>query len=89
MNNIQCGAPKLAFSWFITTISLGFMVVITIVRWGYKPTNITFGGPTLFFIEFSKGYTNPISLIFRNRAQQGAAWLRLLLSVDLLRLVLV
>ena len=22
-----------------------FMVVITIVRWGYKPTNITFGGP--------------------------------------------
>ena len=25
------------------------MVVITIVRWGCKPTNITFGGPTLYF----------------------------------------
>ena len=28
-------------SWFITTISLGFMVLTTIVRWGYEPTNIT------------------------------------------------
>ena len=26
----QCRAPKIAFSWFITTISLWFMVVITI-----------------------------------------------------------
>ena len=24
------------------------MVLISIVRWGYKPTNITFGGPTLY-----------------------------------------
>ena len=31
----------------ITTISLGFTVAITIGRWGWKPTSITFGGPTL------------------------------------------
>jgi len=29
----------------ITTISLGFIVVITIVRWGYKPTYNVLGAP--------------------------------------------
>ena len=31
----------------ITTITRVYGRQITIVRWGYKPTNITFGGPTL------------------------------------------
>ena len=35
----------------ITTISLGFMVVITIVRWGVINQLITFGGLTLYQIE--------------------------------------
>ena len=37
---VHCGAPKIGFTWFKTTISLGFIVVITIVRWGYKPTDV-------------------------------------------------
>ena len=39
-------APKIAFSWFITPISLGFMVITyNYSYWGEsKPTNIT-GGP--------------------------------------------
>ena len=31
---IQCEAPKKAFSWFITTISLLFMLVVTILKDG-------------------------------------------------------
>ena len=34
------GPPKIAFTWFKTTISLRFIVVRTIVRWGYKPTDV-------------------------------------------------
>ena len=41
----------MAFSWFTNAISLWFMVVVIIVRWGYKPTYITFGGPTLWIYQ--------------------------------------
>jgi hypothetical protein len=41
--DLQCEAPKIAFSWFITPISLWFIgdisiVDISIVKGGYKPT---------------------------------------------------
>jgi len=34
----------------ITAITGWFMVLMTISTWGYKPTNITFGGPTLYIL---------------------------------------
>ena len=36
--------PKIAFSWFISTITFGVMEVISILTRVYKPTNITGGG---------------------------------------------
>ena len=33
---VQCEAPKIAFSWFITPISLWFMVFITIDPYNYR-----------------------------------------------------
>ena len=41
--------PQIAKLVNITTISLGFMVVITIVRWGYKPTYNVWG-PHIVYI---------------------------------------
>ena len=47
---VQCGAPhKIAKLVQITAISLGFMVVITIFRWGYKPTDITRGPHIIYY----------------------------------------
>jgi hypothetical protein len=46
--DIQCGAPKIAFSWFITPITMVYGTQITIVMGVYKPTNIT-GGPHIVF----------------------------------------
>ena len=40
----------------ITSIKLGFMVVITIFRWGYKPTNITGGAPPCMYGIFTYKY---------------------------------
>ena len=34
------------------------MLVTTIVRWGYKPTNVTFGGPTLYADDTGPAYAN-------------------------------
>ena len=31
---IQCGAPKIVFSWFTIPISLELAAVITMLRWG-------------------------------------------------------
>ena len=44
--NIQCEAPQIAFSWFITPISLWFMVPTTIVN-GFINHLTSLGGPTL------------------------------------------
>jgi hypothetical protein len=45
---LQCGAPKIAFSWFISGWILWFMVDITIDNYGihgvYKPTERYLGG---------------------------------------------
>ena len=38
LNMVQCGAPKIAKLVYKSRISIGFMVLISIVRWGYKPT---------------------------------------------------
>ena len=38
LNMVQCGAPKIAKLVYKCRISIGFMVLISIVRWGYKPT---------------------------------------------------
>ena len=35
-----------------------FLVVRTIVGWGYKPTKITFGGPTLYYWGFVSHHQN-------------------------------
>ena len=46
---LQCEAPKIAFSWFITPISLWFMVLIAhnySIHGVYKPTFTSPGGPT-------------------------------------------
>ena len=46
--SIQGGAPKIAFSWFITPISLWFIILITIVFMGFISQLTSLGGPTLY-----------------------------------------
>ena len=41
---IQCEAPKIAFSWFITPITVVYGTYSELVTGAFKPTNIT-GGP--------------------------------------------
>ena len=43
-STIQCEAPKIAFSWFITPITVVYGTYSELVTGAFKPTNIT-GGP--------------------------------------------
>ena len=50
----------------ITTISLGFIVVITIVRWGYKPTYNVWGPHIVCVGNYECDRADAINLTTRN-----------------------
>ena len=56
------GPRTIAFSWFISTITFGFMILITIVHGVYKPTNIT-GGPHLVDMHKGLSTSHPLNQI--------------------------